>query len=83
MGRSYKTGYQMQAIQAQSVALPQSYNSKPSKVLTALGYRALADRDFTVVATFVTIGFLAWICLVLFCPWPEEISAALSTLPLM
>jgi hypothetical protein len=64
-------------------ALLQSSYSKPSKALTAPGHRALADRDFAVVATVVTLGFLAWICLVLFCPWPEEISTALSTLPLM
>jgi hypothetical protein len=70
----------MQAIQAESVALRQNYYRKPSTVFTALGYRVLADRDFTVVAAFVTIGFLTSIYLVLFCPWSQEISAALSTL---
>jgi type II secretory pathway component PulM len=67
----------MQTIQAQSVALEQSHYGKPS---TALRHRVLADRDFRVVAAFVTIGLLASIYLVLFCPWSEEISAALSTL---
>jgi hypothetical protein len=80
MGCFLQTEDQMQAIQAQSVGLPQSSDGKPSKVLTALGHRALANRDFAVVATFVTFGILAWICLVLFCPWSEEISAALATL---
>jgi hypothetical protein len=70
----------MQAIRAQSVASRQNYYRKPSTVFTALGYRILPDRDFTVVAAFVTIGFLASICLVLLCSWSEEISAALATL---
>jgi hypothetical protein len=70
----------MQAIHAQSIALPRNYHRKPSKVLAAVGQRALADRDFTVVTAFVIIGLMASLYLVLFCPWSEEISAALSTL---
>jgi type II secretory pathway component PulM len=70
----------MQAIQAQSVAPRQNYVGKPSPVLAAERHRVLADRDFTVVAAFVIIGVLASVYLMLFCPWSEEISAALSTL---
>jgi hypothetical protein len=70
----------MESIQAQSVALPRNYDSKPSKVLSALGHRVLADRDFTVVATFVIIGLLLSFCLMLFCPSLEEVSVVLSTL---
>jgi type II secretory pathway component PulM len=69
------TGDEMQAIQAQSVALEQNHYDKPGT-----RHRILEDRDFRVVAAFVTIGLLVSIYLVLFCPWSEEISAALSTL---
>jgi hypothetical protein len=70
----------MQTFQAQSVALGQNHYDKPSTVLTALEHRFLADRDFTVAAAFAIIGLVASIYLVSFCPWSEEISAALSTL---
>jgi hypothetical protein len=66
----------MQVIQAQSAALRQNYASKPSPVLSR--HRVLAD--FAVVAGFVIIGLLLSLYLMLFWPWSEEISAALSTL---
>jgi hypothetical protein len=43
----------MQAIQVQSVGLLQSSYSNPSKGSYGARHRALADRDFTVVATLM------------------------------